>query len=244
MAFLKSRRLTPLFFTLIIILILGSVSFIKRMRQEKSLTIIGVMRASRLLPEEKTKLGLLESSFQVTDWPIKKPSNSQVYGYFLEASDPKFETYLGKCVEVKGKIKRGWKNVNKNKFNINKQYTYQRSAIIPESVVERESSTCDPYSVKATSAKTSLKKTYSGKLARENSGAPDTGYNYKLIFDKPINETWGSTGSQETSDIPLVPSNNPVWLGFEGNIGKRVTVVGHKTWGYAESEYLLVTQID
>ncbi|MDP3973717.1 MAG: hypothetical protein Q8P92_02695 [Candidatus Daviesbacteria bacterium] len=211
-----------------------------------SIKVTGVLRNSGLTKDEKVTLNLNSSNYQITDFGIAS-DNSKIMGYFLETDNSEYRDLEGKCVEITGSIKQSWEDLINNQFEINNKYTYQRSTMIPQSINQLSNSACNPYSGNRTVSDSEIgnKRVLKGTVAGTQRPAPDIGYDYQLNLATPLNEEWGSTGGPVKVDkIDISPLNNSVWNILEDKMGTIVTVTGYKTWGYAESQYLLIIDVN
>lgn len=214
--------------------------------EERSVTLTGIIRSGGLSKEEKTKLGLNFSNYQLTDFNIGQYQAGKVYGYFLESNDPEIKNFEGKCVEVKGKIKEGWGNLQDQRFELNNQYTYNRLAFVHEEVNQKNYADCqifpDPKPINRTSFKKIEK--VSGIVEHALRLAPDISYDYRLRLAKPFIDPLDASGNPKVYPfLDISPLNQTILLELERNMGQKVTVEGEMTWGYAESRYLKVISV-
>ncbi len=193
------------------------------------MTITGVVRASGLSPDEKTKLGLHFSDYQLTDLNLPIKDAKTALGYFLETDNPELAKLLGQCVSFRGLPK-------------NIQTTYERLAFQPLAIQNLYPYYCNPYkSTPLSGQPEGNKRTYQGTITHFPRPVPDVAFDYQLILEKPITEDYGASGSsQKTSQILIMPANNQIWQDLEKKIGNTTTLTGYKTTGLAQSHYLLV----
>lgn len=211
--------------------------------------ITGLVRSSGLEPEEKLKLGLKYSAYQVTDFNKEvKVENLQFFGAFIEDNDPRWESLLGKCVQVNGYISEKMKSLLNSKLEVNQQYTYQRFAFVPQSFSTLPTESClknkETTSDRSEEGLEELEK-FQGVLERSGRRpAPDIGYDYQLRLAKPYKNPFDSSGLDlEIDTLIVVPSSGQIQKELEENLGKKVELEGVMTWGYAESSYLDVRQV-
>jgi len=211
----------------------------------KPINIVGVIRTNGLGDEEKKSLVLNTSKYQITDLNNINDDN-KILGYFLESKLSEIGKHLGKCVHIKGTIKQGWKDITKNNFQFNQKYTYQNSVLIPSQIKQLDFNKCNPYRYDNSQNITNQNnfRSYRGIIRRINRPSPDINYDYEIILSVSTKEMYGSTGIvSNLTRIDFTPLNNNIWEEMEKRAGKVVTVEGYKTWGYGESEYLLITKI-
>jgi hypothetical protein len=223
----------------------GVCGTIKRAK-EGLLTLTGIIRSSGLSRQEKTKLGLDFSNYQLTDFNWGQYEEGKVYGYFLESNNPKIINFEGKCVEVKGKIKEGWENLQNQGFKLNNQFTYHRLAFIPEEVSEEEYTDCRIFPDPKPIDRTILKKIEKvpGIVEYALRPAPDIDYDYRLRLAKPFIDPLNASGNPKVYPfLDIAPFNQTILLELEKNMGEKVTVEGEMTWGYAETRYLKVISV-
>lgn len=210
--------------------------------------IIGVVRSGGLTKEEKTKLGLAFSDYQLTDFPPGPDTDLEIYGYFLESNSPEIKDFLGKCVEIKGRVKPGWEKVTTQKFNLNNQYTFQRLAFIAEEIKAKDYFDCGINTEFRPIDRTAFKKleVITGTLDRTLRPAPDIAYDYQLKLDKPYADYESSTGRvpEYYQVLDISPYNNFILVEFEKFIDQKVQIEGEMVWGYAESRYLTVISLE
>lgn len=201
------------------------------------ISAIGVIRTTGLSSEQKQALGLSYANYQIIS--LKKNNlKTPQYKYFLEGNDLFSSNYLGKCVKVEGRILPGWDDIEGDNQK-NNQYTYGNLAITPENLSPVDMSECDPYSEVHGSEKYFETATFSGVLKHGVRPAPDIGYDYILTLDEEYLDEKSALGYPTyLTLIDVSPFNNAVWMDFEENIGRRVTLEGYYVWGLAESKYL------
>lgn len=208
--------------------------------------IIGVIRSGGLLKEEKTKLGLKFSDYQLTDFPPGPETDLEIYGYFLESDRPEIKELMGKCVEIGGNIKTGWGELINQNFILNDQYSFNRLAFIPEEIEIKDYFDCGLNPEFQPIDRTSFQKIeiVTGTLEYSTRPAPDISYDYQLKLDKAFYDPQSSSGIPEIFPaLDLRPFNHFILSEFDKNIGKEVEIEGEMTWGYSESRYLSVISI-
>jgi len=192
--------------------------------------IVGVLRSSGLIKEEKQKLGLAAVNYQVTDFNTNQPP----YGYFL-LSDELNDEMLGKCVKAGGVIYNGWKK--------DPLYYLSNFSVLEVKKIEKlGNNNCAPYeSFVKIFPNAGEKVSLSGVLMRQERPAPDIGYDYQLKLLKPFIDVVDE--SREINVMQVVPATNDIWLKFEKNINKEVGLEGYVEWGYAESRHFRTSNI-
>lgn len=204
--------------------------------QTNQATITGVIRTSGLSEDEKQKLGLSSVAYQLTDF--NKNDKQDLYGYYLISSDKTIETLLGKCVQITGSEPMEWKNKNKSD-------SYLRTAFVPNSINQIDTSKCSPYSSTPSKNVAGVEKsTLSGIVNMSNRPAPDINYDYQIKLSKPFLDKNNSSGSpQQVSLVEAVPDTNAIWVELTNNLNREVEIQGRMEWGYAESKYFRITSI-
>lgn len=208
--------------------------------QADKMEVIGVIRTSGLSEEEKQKFELKSVEYQITDFGDyqKAPPKDQVIGYYL-LSDIVNDELLGKCVRVVGIVPQEWKNKNKSD-------PYFHLVLNITNIDRVENSTCNPYpQTPPVADNTQEKLLLQGTVVHGKRPAPDIGYDYQLILSEPFIDKSSSTGfPRKVSSVDITPSTNSIWNELEDNINKEITVEGYMVWGYAESRYLNVTNVE
>lgn len=210
---------------------------------DERIIVTGVIRTSGLMVEEKNKLGLNYSNYQITD--LKNDNKEDlVVGYFLESINLFSRNYLGKCVKIEGKLLTEWEDVDSG-FVVNDQFTYGNLAIIPENIKPQDMTECEPYDFFEQKRNDFELLSFSGVLQYAKRPAPNVSCDYQLILDEEYVDNQNSTGRPlALNQIDVVPGSNKEWLDFEEKIGRRVTLSGYYLWGYSESKYLEVNSIE
>ena len=209
---------------------------------EDKVIVTGVIRTTGLSSEEKKKLDLELSNFQITDFG-KATFDQKTHGYFLESDDLFSKNYLGKCVKIEGRLVPGWEELTQNSEK-NSQFTYGNLAIIPENIIPVEMIKCDPYEERIQGEKNLDLATFSGTLKHRVRPAPDIGYDYLLFLNEEYLDTSSSTGSPELLEqIDITPFSNNIWIEIQEKIDQKVTLEGYYLWGYAESKYMEVHSV-
>lgn len=199
----------------------------------------GVIRTSGLNSDEKKKTDLKYSTYQLTDLSGDY-TDKEVRGYFLEGDDLFSKRYLGKCVKVEGRLVPEWEKTLQD-FMKNDQYSYGNLAMIPENITPTEMKKCSPYKGASMALHDFAASSFSGVIRYQTRPAPDIGYDYMLFSDEGfVDPDLTGSDSARLDHIDLTPFNNEIWIKFEDNIGKSVTLEGFYLWGYSESKYLEV----
>jgi hypothetical protein len=208
------------------------------------IVVTGIIYPSALSTEEREKFELQASDYQLII--TTKTSKTTLAGFFLDSTNPELGKDVGKCVKVMGLVKPGWDRVDFSKYLLNNHYTYQRLAQIVSSVQLTQASDCaSVFDDKISNFPEPDKREYSGIIERFERPSPDINYDYLIKLTQAIDEEYGSSGikGKMTSQIILIPDSLEAWEGMEQSIGESINIVGYKSVGYAESEYLLVTQV-
>lgn len=221
---------------------------VPKVNQGLPVEITGLVRSSGLRSEEKLKLGLKYSAYQVTDFNEEvRVENLQFFGAFIEDNNLQWETLLGKCIRVKGHVSEQMKSFLNSKFEVNQQYTYQRFAFIPQSFSILPTESCsknkETTSDEGEEGREELEK-FQGVLERFDRPAPDIGYDYQLRLARPYKNPFDASGlGLETDFVIVVPSSSQIQEELEKSLGKKVELEGVMGWGYTESSYLSVRQV-
>lgn len=249
MATSKKNKIKIIIFFLTLVAI-GVAGVVWYRGYTSQIVAVGVLRTSGLNEEEKKKLGLKSSQFQITDFDLSKMdaySPELIHGYYLESSNIP-EKLLGKCVRVVGNIKPGWEKTMEKSFIFNQQWSYQRIALIPNQIKEINYESCKPYAETSIDDKQTLsnleKTPLHGIVQHITRPAPDIYYDYDLQLNKPFMLKENATGQpQAVNKIDIIPGNNSIWTEIEKNINKEVSLEGYLKWGYSESRHLEVTKV-
>jgi len=222
------------------------------------ITITGVIRSSGLgglSEDEKLKFGSSVPLYQLTDFIDLANSNSNnqveglsITGYYLAPSDINinfnFNNFAGKCVSIEG-----MPSFFVNSKDANTIDGYNHSMLTVYSIKQVAMTECKPY-VKLPIETTNeispdiVLETMTGRLVRMERPAPDISYDYNLVLDKPFVDNNNASGvPQELNVVVVSPSTNDLWEKFEASINTDITVKGPMSWGYAESRFLSVTEI-
>jgi hypothetical protein len=203
--------------------------------------VTGIIRSTGLTPEEKEKLDLNFSNFQiVVSGNLEK---DKIRGYFLEVNDLFSAGYQGKCVKIEGTLVSGWGDIGSD-YQKNGQFTYGNLAVLPEYILPMKMTDCSAYKETTGAEKYFDLISFSGILKHGIRPAPDIGYDYILELDEEYLDSSSSAGYPVyLKQIDVIPLNDGVWIEIEENIDKQVTLEGYYLWGYAESKYLEVHSI-
>lgn len=206
---------------------------------------VGVMRASGLALDEKIRLGLKFSDFQVTQL------NDATFGFggvgfdgmYLE-DDGNYGEKEGQCVSVSGTVPERFDQFINSGYYVNKQYTYRRSPILVSEMKILSPEECFIYSAKPKETSVSdnnkaIKLT--GTIKRGERPAPDISEDYLVVLDKPLKDV--DTGAGVQKEIFSLPISFNNLLKLEEVIGRPVDFTATLEWGYAESRYLSVVRI-
>lgn len=230
--------------------------------------LIGLLRDSGLYPDEKSKIGLNQSDYQITDLYIDAELKGEILntgepnphllsengknyeGAFIEKFPVNVElaSYLGKCV------KASYSSLLDTEISQNNEETYFYDRIPVEifGIEQIEYNECNPYQKVVTDVYNEDQSNYlveRGVLNRISRLAPDINYDYELILDTPCIGCYPSArgDGEEIKSITILPSSNDHWEFIEkyftsgGN--KSVSLSGLGRWGYAETWYFLVENI-
>lgn len=208
------------------------------------ITVMGVVRTSGLNSDEKSNLLLKYGNFQLTDLDEieRKKLKTDAQGFYLEIEDTLLKEYLGKCVIVTAETSI-WHKVPE--YAANSQYTYLRVSLTPDKIEKLDYKNCNPYPKRQGELEgiKEEKMLLRGVLQHATRPAPDIGYDYELReLETPIVEQSSGLG-QKIYSVDVVPKENLMWEEFEENIDKSIAIEGYLRWGYAESQYILVTSI-
>lgn len=230
--------------------------------------LIGLLRGSGLYPDEKSKIGLNQSDYQITDLYI----DAELKGEFLNTGEPnthllvengknydgafieKFSenlelaNYLGKCVKV------SYSPLLNTEIPLNNEETYLYNRIPVEifGIEQLEYDECNPYQKVVTDVYNEDQSNYlleRGVLSRISRPAPDINYDYELILDIPCIGCYPNArgDGEEIKSITILPSSNDQWefieKYFTSGGSKSISLTGLGRWGYAETWYFLVENI-
>ncbi len=204
--------------------------------------IVGIVRFTGLLPEEKEKLKLKIGNYQFTDINSRefKQKFPDVKGFYLENEEVRLEYLLGKCTKLlvsKSEIERGIRLMKSIDV-----YSYERFPITNFKIERIDYDFCNPYSP-ADDKKIGKKRVFRGFLDRRERPAPDIAEDYVLKnLNEPIIDI-SSGFSTKLYEISVIPDNDEVWKRFEESIRKNIAVEGYLLQGYSETQYVLVERV-
>lgn len=216
---------------------------------ENQITLIGVLRTSGVSDHMAAGWSISKPTYQITSLTTKfSYSNIEFDGAYLVNSDVPLEKYLGRCVQLKAGVQELSKSFINGDYLVNGEYTYKNLLLYPIKVQPLLFLFCKPYNNKLSSEdieKDPQRLLVTGTMGRLTRDTPDIGYDYEIILDIPYIDPLSSAGpSKQKNSILVVPATNSIWEKIERNIGKRVTLDGHMSWGYAESRFLLVRTLE
>lgn len=204
---------------------------------------VGVMRTEGLSEREREEMGLVGVEYQITDFPAENAENkaeTPIFGYYLLGQNINSKL-LGKCVKVTGKVPPEWENVNLGD-------TLYRKAIRVSMVEKLADKDCDPYISYPGETFEGLKRMeFAGIAERIERPAPDIGYDYRVKLTKTfVDEHSEAGGPMELKWVTIVPENKGIWSKIEESIdsGREIAGWGYMRWGYAESKYLEVLELN
>jgi len=216
-------------------------------KDNEQIKLTGMLWTSGLMDEEKNRLGI-DSDYQLERSMLNNNWGEKIDGMYL-LGDFDLRKYLGKCVDVMGKIEDGWQDLENNKYEINNQYTYGRSAMIVSKIDITQYNNCyvgndivptlpeDPDYEQ-------VRQTFRGTIGFSKRPAPDIDYDLELLLEKPYLDQENATGqSIWTNRIDIAAASEELLLNMLGNIGKKVEVEGYWQWGYAESRFFRVDKM-
>ena len=211
--------------------------------------ISGIVWTNGLVKEEKETLGI-DSDYQI-EKPLP-PLSQQGWpettdGAFLIKNSFDFSDYLGKCVSVSGKIKEGWENLQGSNYEINGKWTFNRSAVVVDSMetISFEECFIKDQAEKGNEEYVTIEyRTVKGKLSFGVRPAPDINYDFIITPDEPFIDSQNPSGQRiPTKNLDISPSSDDIFLLILNNIGKKVEISGYMQWGYMESRFLRVEKI-
>ena len=155
-------------------------------------------------------------------------------GSFLIDAGFQIQNYWGKCVRVTGDFAS---NITQEEIELN----YYRTTMTITSITP--SNDCAIQFDESPSYE-QVTKTYIGTLQQGVRPAPDINYDFVLRLLVPYTDENNATGIEQTvSDIYLVPLALENHISLTGNISKSVEVTGEWMTGFAESNFLLVSNV-
>lgn len=226
---------------------ISSNSYIK---EGKPLSLIGLVWTSGLMQEEEVVLGI-SSNYQIVKPLPPKPQqgwSENTDGMYLINNGFDFSNYLGKCVSVSGKINSGWESLENNKYEINEKWTYNRSAMVVNKIDVTDFNNCIVSHDRAVKDKKTLEgldyKVAKGVLEFGKRPAPDISYDFIIILDEPFIDEQSASGKPIlTKQLDISPGNDEIFMRIIDNIGKKAEISGYMEWGYAESRFLRVDNL-
>lgn len=158
--------------------------------------------------------------------------------YFLNGDKIELTKLIGRCAKASGSLSRPTTGVTD--YNNLDVLTYTE-------ITKTEFKNCNDYSQPVPMGKpTGELKTYTGKFVRIERPGYDIAYDYVLEFDEPQEGIPSPKGDEEgfvTSGVVAVPDSHSIWKKIEDTFGEEVKVTGYFTWGYAETNHLVVTGV-
>lgn len=199
----------------------------------------GIVQSSGLSEEEKTKLELTDSRFQIS-------SDGE---FFFIQSEIDFEAYWGKCVSLVASINRTAAD-NRNGF------AYNRGTINVEDISQFDYEVChEQFELNTSQMKSAMNDVHgstgkaqkmAGIIKRNLRPSPDVAYDYRFILTEPIKDFIDASGVPKLQkEITILPIDFKMQHNFESAIkrNKEVTLSCYQMGGYVESTVFYVTDI-
>lgn len=222
--------------------------------KEGEIAVTGVLREMQLEEKDIRESQLKYGIYQLTQINAEDLAKLPAGGSSLLIEKPlnNANTYLGKCTQIIGKIDETWLEETKDQRQAGTLFAHEGIAFIPLELTKLEYSKCSPYvdktqeDIDLIKSYNNEKQSFSGVVKRMARVVPDLGpYDYELTLDKPFIDDENAAGIDlEVKDLLIAPAYNKTWIQLEENMGKRVTLSGYMTWGFAESRYFLVTEVE
>lgn len=247
----KGKFIIPAMILVFIFILITLVFFNTRQISEESeildhdsVSITGIVWTSGLQKENKEALGI-DSDYQVSDLQLPDKWNEKITGMFLITDNIKLSEYLGKCVIIKGKVKEGWEDLEKNNYEINGKWTFNRSVLIIDKISEEEIAKCiGSYdrTVKGEEQSGGIGyKTAVGVLSFAKRPAPDINYDLEIILHEPFIDELNAQGYPVVmKKLDIFAGSDEIYRQIINNIGNKVEVGGYLQWGHAETRFLNV----
>jgi hypothetical protein len=216
--------------------------------QPNQINLIGMIWTSGLVDSELEVLDL-NSEYQLTKSLVLDGWLEKITGMFLVVNNNlDLQSYLGKCVMVNGKIKNGWEDIISKNYKINGKWTYNRSALIVDSIKVKDLDLCIgnyDRTIKDKNVQEGLEyKTAKGTLGFTKRTAPDISYDLEIILDEPFIDELNASGNPVlTKRLDISSGSDEIYKQIISNIGKNAEASGYMEWGYAESRFLSVDKL-
>lgn len=226
---------------------------------EESYEITGIFRDMFLDEETKAEIMLTTGRYQLVQLNPEdvKTLPYDVTGIYLESTPEKPNTYLGKCVTIKGTLDKEWFDKTTQAREDKKRFIFDQIAIKANSIEKMNFKECSGYpDISASSDFTSAEKVIlTGVIERIARDQPDIGP-YDYIIEVPEEDAQESTEaafvaelraegyivaeSLPTDRTRLVPMNNSVWEKLEINMREKAAIEGYKLMDKNGIEYVVV----
>jgi hypothetical protein len=225
----------------------NNVSTNLEVKEEKLLSLSGMVWTSGLMDSEKEVLDI-STDYQIVKSLLSKGWNENTDGMFLISNGIDFKQYVGKCVTINGEISDGWNRLEKNNYEINGKWTYNRSAIVVQEIIEEDLGQCisdyDRTVKDKVIIENSKHESVRGILEFAKRPAPDIGYDFVIIPNEPFVDEQSAAGYPvEINKLDINPGTDEIFTQLTENIGKEAEVGGYMVWGYSESRYLVVDKL-
>src|SRR3989344_9280954 len=165
--------------------------------EDKLLSLSGIIWTSGLMDSEKEVLNI-NTEYQIVKSLSSQGWNENTNGMFLINNGIDFKEYIGKCVAIDGEIVTGWEQLEKNNYEINGKWTYNRSAIIVLEINEEDLGQCivdyDSTVKDKAIVDNSSYENVRGKLEFAIRPAPDIGYDFVIIPNEPFVDEQSAAG--------------------------------------------------
>lgn len=204
----------------------------------KPVSFTGIVRTTGLTTEEKADRGIAEV---YGNYQLITSDNS----YYFIGQDSIFGDLIGKCAQV-DVPKASIVPITEADKKANRAYDYSKIYINNSSEVKvSDYSACkiQPYSDPLYPRDM---RTFEGVIWRNVRPSADIGYDYVMKVKGGYKDPSNSMGVPDHIfyDVVIYPANGEMLKLIEQNIGKNVTAKGYYIWGWAESKYLLTTELE
>ena len=206
--------------------------------KDQSISFTGVVRTGGLSSDEKQKLGLTYSNYQVTE--LNEAINIEDLefdGVYLEEESDLIKLN-GQCVRGRGLVSGQSAAFINADYTINGSYTYRRLPLQITALEAQPPTECLTYQTvpdKTNRSNVDDILNLSGTIQRTNRPAPDIGEDYEIVLERPLLNIETGAGVRDLTNIYVHYDNR---LALEENVDRKVKITATIAWGYAESRYL------
>lgn len=207
---------------------------------------IGVLREVDMLQDQAQRMQLQLPAYVVTTEAFTLASRPTARHLYLKQTqvpaDTSMEELAGKCVEVAGTL---------DPLSMEQDGMYNGEALlggfilVTPTISSVDMQNCDSVISKATRPVEYETLELEGVVSRINRPAADIAYDYVITTTVPIPGASDMSGTgRPINSLVVMPSDFETYRSVEESLGEDVKVRGYLQWGYAESQFFTVEELD